>query len=109
MRTPSDQSSCYTADVPEGLPFAHDATSLAGRSLLNLTCAAGDFDLVFLPAGTSGYLDLANGGVAITVGGEAAVAASIEDIVRSKRAAGRTKDLRALVVLNRILRDRSPT
>jgi hypothetical protein len=43
-------------DLDEGLPFAHDATSLAQMSTLNLTCAAGDFDLVFTPAAApAGY------------------------------------------------------
>ncbi len=35
-----------TADEVEGLPFAHDAASLAAHSILNLTCPAGDFYLV---------------------------------------------------------------
>jgi len=38
-------------DFDEGLPFAHDGASLAGMEMLNLTCAAGDFDIVFRPAG----------------------------------------------------------
>jgi Aminoglycoside-2''-adenylyltransferase len=37
-------------DLDEGLHFAHDATSLAQMSILKLTCAAGDFNLVFTPA-----------------------------------------------------------
>jgi hypothetical protein len=36
--------------MDEGLPFEHDATSLGQVSILNLTCAAGDFGPVFNPA-----------------------------------------------------------
>lgn len=39
-------------DLEEGLPFSHDARSLARMDMLNLTCAAGDFDIVFSPAET---------------------------------------------------------
>ena len=41
----------------EAVPFAHDAESLAGFPFINLTCAAGDFDLAFEPAAfeTKGY------------------------------------------------------
>ena len=36
--------------LEEGLPFDHDASSLGSMATLNLTCAAGDFDIVFAPA-----------------------------------------------------------
>src|SRR5579884_2375488 len=56
-------------DLEEGLPFAHDADSLARMDMLNLTCSAGDFDIVFSPAGSpAGYEDLAPRSVLITVG-----------------------------------------
>ncbi len=94
-------------DLDEGLPFAHDATSLAHMSMLNLTCAAGDFDLVFTPAAASaGYEDLIGDSVLIEVGGEHARAASLEDILRSKEEAGREKDVRAVVVLRRFVSGR---
>jgi len=38
-------------DLEEGLPFAHNTTSLARMDMLNLTYPAGDFDIVFAPAG----------------------------------------------------------
>jgi len=34
-------------DLDEGLPFAHDAASLATMAMLNPTCEAGDFNIVF--------------------------------------------------------------
>jgi hypothetical protein len=81
--------------------------------MLNLTCAAGDFDIVFTPAGApGGYEDLSPRSVLITVGGQTVWAASLRDVVRSKEEAGRDKDIRVLPVLRRFLRDhpdRPPT
>lgn len=93
-------------DFEEGLPFAHDAASLARTDMLNLTCPAGDFAIVFTPAGApAGYDDLAPRSVLISVGEQDARAASLADVVRSKEEAGRDKDIRALPALRRFLRD----
>jgi hypothetical protein len=95
-------------DLEEGLSFAHDASSLARMDMLNLTCPAGDFDIVFCPAGAPlGYEDLAPRSVLITVGNQEVRAASLIDVVRSKEQAGRDKDIRALPALRRFLRDRN--
>ncbi len=93
-------------EVEEGLPFAHDAGSLARMDMLNLTCSAGDFDIVFSPAGSpAGYEDLAPHSVLITVGDQDVRVASLADVVRSKEEAGREKDIRALPALRRYLHD----
>ena len=95
--------------LEEGLPFAHDADSLARIDMLNLTCPAGDFDIVFRPAGSpSGYDDLVPRSVWITVGNQDVRVASLSDVVRSKEEAGRDKDIRVLPVLRRFIRDRTP-
>lgn len=41
-----------TADEPSGLPFAHDAASLAAASTWNLVTDHGDMDIAFVPDGT---------------------------------------------------------
>lgn len=93
-------------DLDEGLPFSHDARSLARMDMLNLTCPAGDFDIVFSPAGApAGYEDLAPRSVLITVGRQNVQAASLTDVVHSKEEAGRDKDIRVLPALRRFLRD----
>jgi hypothetical protein len=94
-------------DVDEGLVFAHDPASLSGIAMLNLTCAAGDFDIVFAPAGApSGYEELVENSVVLRVGEVEVAAASIEDVLRSKEEVGREKDIRAALVLRAFLRDR---
>lgn len=90
-------------DVPEGSPFAHDATSLAGSVFWNLTTRHGDLDLSFSPAGTDGYPDVAQRALTIVVAGVPIPVASLEDVVRSKNAANRDKDRRALPVLRELL------
>jgi hypothetical protein len=90
-------------DVPEGLAFAHDATSLAGSVCWNLTTRYGDLALSFSPAGTDGYPDVARRAVTVVVSGVPIPVASLEDIVRSKNAANRDKDRRALPVLRELL------
>lgn len=90
-------------DIPDGLPFAHDATSLAGSLFWNLTTVHGDLDLSFTPAGTSGYPSLAPDAIRLRIGGVEVAIASLADIVRSKAAADRPKDHRALPVLRELL------
>jgi len=88
-----------TADAEGGLPFAHDAVSLANVQLLNLTCPAGDFDLAFLPSGTGGYDDLVHNATTIVIRACEVSVASLDDVIRSKDAAGRPKDIAVLPVL----------
>ncbi len=90
-----------TADVARGLPFAHDAASLATMQMLNLTCRHGDFDLAFAPSGTGGYDDLVQRSTSIVIGTVEVSVASLADVIRSKEAAGRPKDLAVLPTLER--------
>lgn len=90
-------------DIPDGLPFGHDATSLASAIFWNLTTPFGDLDLSFVPAGTTGYADMVAGVVTIEVHGTPFPVASLADVVRSKNAANRDKDRRALPVLRELL------
>lgn len=85
--------------VPEGLPFSHDAASLGRTSVWNLTTPAGEFDISFYPSGTDGYDDLAANAVMVEVGGHNVAVAALADVVRSKEAAGRPKDLNTLATL----------
>lgn len=92
------------AGVPGGLPFEHDAQMLGVQRILNLVTRAGDVDLVLHPAGTGGYEDLVRDAVTVVVRGQHLPLASLATVVRSKEAAGRSKDLLALPVLRALLR-----
>ena len=88
-----------TAGIPDGLPFSHDAASLAAVGVWNLTCKFGEFDISFKPSGTDGYDDLVRAALRVDIRGEQMPVASLEDIIRSKEAAGRPKDFTALPAL----------
>lgn len=90
-------------DVSEGLPFAHDAASLARSVFWNLVTPYGELDVSFSPAGTSGFSDLAQNAGTVVVGSTRVSVASLADVVRSKDAADRPKDRRALPVLRELL------
>ena len=93
-----------TEAVPDGLPFGHDAASLAAAEVWNLVCADGEFDISFHPSGfADGYAQLAVNAHRLRVGKEEVVVADLADVIRSKESAGRPKDLRVLPMLYRHL------
>ncbi|MGI8808184.1 MAG: hypothetical protein ACR2KK_10145 [Acidimicrobiales bacterium] len=93
--------------APEGLPMTFDRISLGGiDGFLNLITDHGPVDITYRPDGTEGYPDLARSIVVISLGDEEVPVAALEDVVRSKEAAGRTKDLDALPKIRRFLRRR---
>ena len=96
----------YMDAVPQGLPFSCDAETLAGANVWNLVTAAGRMDLIFKPSGTKGYEDLAASAVTYEVFGIEVRAASLKDILRSKRASNRPQDQQDAIILAEMLRRR---
>ncbi len=94
----------YTEGVPEGLPFDVSARTLARAEIWNLVTEAGRLDIVFIPSGTGGYDDLAAGAVRFRVFGVELDAARLEDILRSKEAAGRPQDRQDALTIRELLR-----
>ena len=90
-------------DAEDGGPFACDAAFLAGVDLLNLVTKFGDLDISYQPAGTAGFDDLARKAEQFDLDGVVAPVAALEDIIRSKQAANRAKDLAALPTLRTLL------
>jgi hypothetical protein len=88
--------------VPGGLPFAHNAASLADATVLKLTTRAGDLDLVNSPAGIQSYAQLAEASLVVQVHGVDVRLASLDDVIASKEAADRPKDRAALPILRRL-------
>lgn len=89
--------------APDGLPFAHDAASLAAVPTWNLTTSHGDLDISFVPSGTTGYDDLRRDARATPLMGTTVQVASLADVIRSKQAANRAKDQRVLPTLRELL------
>ena len=93
-------------DIAEGLPFDHSAESLAAVQTWSLTTRYGGLDISFVPSGTAGYPDLTCDASEIRLFGIAVRVATLADIVRSKQAANRPKDQRALPTLRELLAKR---
>ena len=93
------------------VPLPADPRLLARTEILNLSTDAGDLDITVRPDGTSGYEDLKQAAHRQPLGEGLQIAiASLPDIIRSKTAAGRAKDLAALPQLHAALerqRDRT--
>lgn len=94
----------YTETIPEGLAFDISAKMLARAEIWNLVTDSGRLDVVFTPAGTKGYDDLASTSVRFSVFGVELEAARLEDILRSKEAADRPQDRQDALVIREMLR-----
>jgi hypothetical protein len=91
----------------EGLEVPWHPDLLARMELaVNLVTKFGPLDISLRPSGTDGYDDLAREAVGLVLGDRVAPTAALADIVRSKEAAGREKDVLALPILERHLRAR---
>jgi hypothetical protein len=97
----------FTEGVPEGLAFDCTGSALGNARTWTLVTSAGRVDVLFEPAGTTGYHDLSRRAVRFEVFGVELLAASLEDILRSKEAAGRPQDQQDAIVIREMLRRRS--
>jgi hypothetical protein len=90
--------------VREDVPFLLDAETLGAGDHFTLSTILGDLDLLGTPAGTAGYEDLLSGATEVELDGLTVKVASLDDLIRMKKAAGRPKDLVELEILG-ALRD----
>jgi len=92
--------------APPDVPFRLDARTLRAGDTFTFSTSAGPVDILGTPSGTNGFADLDAGATEEVVDGLTIRVASIEDLIRMKRAAGRTKDRIALEWLSAV-RDES--
>ncbi|MBA4170725.1 MAG: nucleotidyl transferase AbiEii/AbiGii toxin family protein [Chloroflexi bacterium] len=91
--------------APPDLPFHPDRKTLERGDVLTFTTDFGDLDILGTPAGVSGFGELdANADEAELDDGLVVRVASLDDLIRMKRAAGRPKDRVELEILG-ALRD----
>jgi len=89
--------------VPEKLPFVLDAPTLEAGDHFTLETTAGNLDILGIPAGSGGFEQLARAAEAMEIArGVSVTVASIEDLIKMKRAAGRPKDLIEVEVLSAV-------
>jgi hypothetical protein len=96
----------YTETIPEGLAFDPSPAMLARGDSWNLITRAGRVDVMFAPAGTRGYAELAPSAVHFQVFEQDLAVARLEDILRSKEAADRPKDRQDAMLIRALLANR---
>jgi hypothetical protein len=90
--------------APDDVPFILDGTTLLAGDSFTFITDLGDVDVLGTPSGTGGYEDLRAGAEDVAIDGLVVAVASLDDLMRMKRAAGRPKDRIELEVLG-ALRD----
>ncbi len=93
---------------PDGLPLDFTGRNLkrwlADFKFLYLMTDYGHLDLLYRPAGTEGYRDLSRNSVVGDLGGGLEImVAALSDVIRSKQATGRQRDLEQLPTLRKLL------
>ena len=89
----------YLRGAPPGLPFRWDVATLERGLNFTLTTELGPLDLLGEIPGGGTYLDLEPGAIRLRVFEVDCLCLSLKQLIRSKRAAGRPKDLEALAEL----------
>jgi hypothetical protein len=93
--------------APPDLPFLLDARTLQMGDSFTFDTIAGSLDCLGTPSGTTGYSELLkNANEVVVDGGLHVMVASIDDLLRMKRAAGRAKDLLAVEILSALKEER---
>lgn len=88
------------------VPFLLDAKTLAAGSNFTFTTRAGDIDVLGMPAGVGGYDELAASAEMVQLDDLVVPVASLDDLIRMKRASGRPKDLIEVEILEAIKHER---
>ncbi len=91
-------------EADRDVPFQLDAKSLAAGDHFTFVTDAGNLDILGTPAGVEGFDALEREAKVFRFDGLTVAVASIEDLIRMKRATGRAKDLIEVEVLG-ALRD----
>jgi hypothetical protein len=94
----------YLRGAPPGLPFALDLGTLQRGLNFTLTTSLGDIDLLGEVTGGGKYDDLLPVSEGVPLFGFTCRCATLDALIRMKRAAGRPKDLEAIAELE-ALRD----
>jgi hypothetical protein len=89
---------------PPGGWHEHTFDSLVS---LATTTSLGWLDIWFVPDGTTGYDDLIKSAADVRIGAHHVKVAAIADIIRSKQAAGRNKDLATIAHLRELAQRRA--
>jgi len=94
--------------VDDDVPFILDATTLANGQNFTFMTKDGPLDVLGMPSGVNGFDELITNVVEFDLGdGLVLPVCDLDDLIRMKRAAGRTKDRIELEVLAAVREERS--
>jgi hypothetical protein len=85
--------------APKDVPFLLDSETLERGDHFTFETKFGDLDCLGTPSGSKGFQELIDGSSEMAVGSEKVLVASLYDLIRLKRAAGRPKDLVEVEIL----------
>lgn len=104
------ETKVWDPSVKNFVDFDIRTSTFRSIEAVNLLTKHGPLDLVFKPEGIRhGFIGLRDHAVAVTVGGEAISVAGLDDVIRTKLALGRPKDLAIVKELRSITHpDRGP-
>lgn len=85
--------------APEGVPFILDAKTLAMGDNFTFNTVFGPLDCLGHPAGVGGFEEMKASAVSVDLDNVSVEVASLDDLIRMKRAAGRPKDLAEMEIL----------
>jgi predicted nucleotidyltransferase len=89
--------------APSDLPFSLDAATFKSGLNFTLTTDLGDLDLLGEVAGLGGYAEVLSFSEELELYGIACRVLTLEGLIKSKKAAGRTKDLMLLPELEALI------
>jgi hypothetical protein len=94
----------YLRGAPPGLPFRWDVGTVRQGLNFTLTTSLGDIDLLGEIVGGGPFEALVPHSITLHIFGVDCLCLDLEALIRSKRAAGRPKDLEAIAELQALLR-----
>jgi hypothetical protein len=95
-------------DLPKGLPFVWDHATLRNGTVFTLETDLGKIDLLAEVAGLGTFEEVAGGLVVTEAFGRQVRILDLKSLIKSKRAAGRQKDLLLLPELESLLEAEEP-
>jgi hypothetical protein len=93
----------YLRGAPPGLPFHFDPPTIRRGLNFTLTTKLGDIDLLGEVTGIGSYEAVASHTIQLPVFGRDLLVLDLPTLIRSKRAAGRPKDLEVIAELEALL------
>ncbi len=96
----------YLRGAPPGLPFKLDQATMQRGLNFTLTTSLGDIDLLGEIAGGGNYENLVTNSVSLKLFGTECRCINLEQLIHSKRAAGRPKDIESIAELESLLVER---